>query len=876
MTNILCIDRDEATQNTIQTALGDQYHLITANSGSMALHYCDMIQPDLVLMATDLPDIKGDELALRLKMFMPNVPILFMTTGHHPPLPDPLLEANRLVKPLQADILQQKIQSLFTISTPDDERQTTAQSSVESQVAALSEANQRLASLNAVSAIIGTSLDLEHLMDEVLSQINRIIAFDSATLFLLKGNILEAAASRGFSEYRRGMNSYQRSEHNSAWLVVFNKLPLIINDVTQSDHWEPRPELDRIKAWLGVPLIYKNRVVGVLTLDKHQTEAFTEADARYLFTLTNQIAVAVENAQLFQEWEAQSTRLKLINEVSQEISTLLDVDDLFDTLARSIFERLAYDYVAIFEVDGTGAVLTLKALYGEQTPGLKINRYQQPLDVEVEGRAIEAGRAVVVNDISQVEPTFFDETLAIRSKLVTPIFVNRQAEAIIYVGCCSVDGFSDQDLWTLSSLTSQAAKIVESAQLYQEVQIYSSRLERTVIARTRRLQAIKKISQMVSRGLAVDDLLAVVGQGIHQIFDPAADRHLHVVVGLVEGSFIVLNVIAKTPVRQSEDVADPETAQIERVFPVKLDAYEPIAQVIRQAKPLILDKSAFQIARNEQSAHAKALMMVPLITAGQTIGLIGVESEAIVLFDDSDLETLELLAFHVASAIEYARLLQKTRELAIVEERTRLASDMHDGVAQNLAYLMLQVDRCLNLVETDSELEHSLEHVRTLLSQNIEEVRRNILDLRPVDLEGHSFFEAVKKFVLQFSQRWGMAVDCHIAQQPVTIFPEVERSLYRILQEALSNARQHAECNRLTVELTIADQQWLTLKVEDDGRGFDVEQRFTCDRGAYQGRGLGLVSMRERAERFGGDVRVNSVKGQGTAIVVKLPLQAEM
>jgi len=131
-------------------------------------------------------------------------------------------------------------------------------------------------------------------------------------------------------------------------------------------------------------------------------------------------------------------------------------------------------------------------------------------------------------------------------------------------------------------------------------------------------------------------------------------------------------------------------------------------------------------------------------------------------------------------------------------------------------------------------------------------------------------FEAVKKFVIQFSRRWGMAVDCQIAQQPVTISPEVERSLYRILQETLSNARQHANCDRLTVELTITGQQWLTLKVEDDGRGFDVKQRLNFDRfdrNEQQGRGLGLVPMRGRTERLGGELWVNSIEGQGTCIL---------
>ncbi len=102
------------------------------------------------------------------------------------------------------------------------------------------------------------------------------------------------------------------------------------------------------QSWLGVPLIYKDRVVGVLTLDKNEANAFTDADARYMFTLAYQIAIAVENAQLFQEWENQATRLKLINEMAREITTILDINDLFEALAKVIYDRLRYDRVSVF------------------------------------------------------------------------------------------------------------------------------------------------------------------------------------------------------------------------------------------------------------------------------------------------------------------------------------------------------------------------------------------------------------------------------------------------------------------------------------------------------------------------------------------------
>jgi signal transduction histidine kinase len=282
-------------------------------------------------------------------------------------------------------------------------------------------------------------------------------------------------------------------------------------------------------------------------------------------------------------------------------------------------------------------------------------------------------------------------------------------------------------------------------------------------------------------------------------------------------------------------------------------------------------------------------MVAPLITGGKTIGLIMVASQIAKAFDESDLETLESLAFQVASAVEHARLLQKTREIAIVEERTRLARDMHDGVAQNLAYLLIQVDRCLNLVEEGGKLEMQLEEIGALLKQNIEEIRRNIFDLRPVELEGKSLFEVLENFVAEFGQRWNLKTTCIVEGEFVEVSPEVESSLYRILQETLSNARKHAQCTQLSVKVIIKDDQWVVLEVQDNGQGFDVDQiaqrtqRMRLDQvkerpGLIRPKdphrsGLGLISMRERAQRVGGQLTVDSQPNQGTRIFAMLPLQ---
>lgn len=893
MATILHINYDEDTQKFIQFTLGQQYNIISATDASTAIQYCAMIQPDLILMDLDLPDTDGYELTARLKMFMPQTPVLNLIsdsaingrhtniTGSDGILTKPIVVAD-LLKSLQS-LLPQPVEIPEFVQISDLPTSGILNDKVfdqfKTQISALNQANKRLATLNAISALIGTSLDLEHLMDQILGQIYKTIDFDSATLFLLKGNILEAAASRGLSEHQRGMNVYTKSERNSAWRVVDNKLPLIINNVLESKYWEPRPELSQVRSWLGVPLIYKDRVVGVLTLDKNELNGFTDADARYVFTLAYQLAIAVENAQLFEEWEDQATRLKLINEVAQEITTILDVNNLFDALAWAVFERLHYDRVAILEIEKSRLYLILRAYYGNGRPHLNIDVYQQDIEVGLIGKAVRTGLPVLVSDTSQEENVFPVASADAKSALVIPIFVGNQVEAVVTIESRRVNGFTDQDLWTLSSLVSQAATVIENARLYQDIDAYSNKLERIVDARTQRLQAIRKMSQVVSQGLDVDRLLPVVGQGISQIFTPVGSAdNIRVTVGLVNGSRLTVRLIYDPDKLAGNGQRDlPPLSNNAGETTYRINSQAPIGQVIRQSKPLFLSnfdaRNIYSVTAENETDIINSLMIAPLITAGKTIGLIMVESQRQNAFDESDLETLETLAFQVASAIEHARLLRKTRELAIVDERTRLARDMHDGVAQNLAYLLIQVDRCLNMVDEESKLGKQLDQISLLLTKNIEEIRRNIFDLRPVDLEGKSLFAVLENFVAEFGRRWNLRTTCLINGIVENVSAEVESALYRILQETLSNARKHAQCTDIAVKLVVENDQFITLEIKDNGNGFDLKQTHQSLHDRQGDRGLGLTSMRERAERVGGRLVVNSVKGEGTRIFATLPLQ---
>jgi signal transduction histidine kinase len=674
---------------------------------------------------------------------------------------------------------------------------------------------------------------------------------------------------------------------------------ILVNDVSQEDDFFIIEGMD-VKSELVVPIFVEGQIEAIIAIDRSYINGFSDHDLWTLNSLASQAATALANARLYRDLAQRLRDLAVLNDASQALTSTIALDELLSIITDRVCIALLAENGYVLLVDGSDDQLTLAAASGSGTADLA--EVKIDISLKLIEQAILEG-APCLFKLSRENPDLFAEfdkifNRKIYTMLVAPLKTRGIIIGLVMLINKQTGDFNNNDLNLLSALSQLMAGAVENAQLFNQIHAYSDRLERTVQARTERLQAIKKISQVVSRDLDLDELLALAGGDISQIFmpEPSLQNDVQVVIGLVDGSNVALKNIfgptmaAKKTLKNGRQVAqvstrsDLETESSAQILTLKIDPRKPIGQVINQARPIILNEletqDIDQLNLGKEAKVINSVMIAPLITGGKTIGLIMVASQVANAFDESDLETLESLAFQLASAVEHARLLQKSREIAIVEERTRLARDMHDGVAQNLAYLLIQVDRCLNMVEEGGKLEKQLEQISALLKQNIEEIRRNIFDLRPVELEGKSLFEVLENFVVEFGQRWNLKTTCLVEGEFVEVSPEVESSLYRILQETLSNARQHAQCTQLWVKVAIKDQQWVTLEVQDDGQGFDLEQRIRPELQEQtqpkkrRSSGLGLISMRERAQRVGGQLTVDSQHNQGTRVFAKLPLHA--
>ena len=278
-------------------------------------------------------------------------------------------------------------------------------------------------------------------------------------------------------------------------------------------------------------------------------------------------------------------------------------------------------------------------------------------------------------------------------------------------------------------------------------------------------------------------------------------------------------------------------------------------------------------------------VICPIIYSGNvsSVLLIGAKDDG-TRYSEEHLELLITMANGLGAVIENARFVdslrkqqQRTEQLLVQvseaqeEERRRVASELHDGVAQLMVRLLYQVQVASALLERQGSVDvrEELASIEKIVDANIKEVRRVMVGLGPPDLEHLGLIGAIRREVSRFDDEDGRYT-LDLVGEPVDMLHAAETAVYRIVQEGLNNSRNHAKATEMNVRLEFKDQEVL-LELKDDGKGFDVER--TLEEALSSGH-LGLWGMRQRIEALGGTLIVDSTPGSGTTISLDLPLES--
>ena len=402
-----------------------------------------------------------------------------------------------------------------------------------------------------------------------------------------------------------------------------------------------------------------------------------------------------------------------------------------------------------------------------------------------------------------------------------------------------------------NSMTAQLRDLINS--LEQRVEERTRALQeanRALEQRALQLQTSAQVGREITSILDIDVLLPRVVETIREAFG-----YYHVQVFLVdqEANELVL--------RASSDNKSLEHRRLDlNVTSINARAAQTGEAVLAND---VSDDPGF--LPDSQLPETRSELVIPLRLGRQAIGTLDVHNTQVGAFTEEDMVAIQSLGDQIVVAIENAHLYDQSRELAVLEERTRLARDLHDSVTQSLYSLVLLTEGWRRLISagSGSQTEDYLGRIGEIAQQALREMRLLIHELRPPMLEQEGLVGAVRKRLDAVEQKVG--IEARVVMDDLVELPaSLEEGLYWITQEALNNALKHAAAKKEIVRIYL-ESEMLVLQISDDGQGFEVQ--------AVQHRGgLGLNSMRERAREMGGNLTIRSAQGQGTTVTVRVPL----
>jgi signal transduction histidine kinase len=387
-------------------------------------------------------------------------------------------------------------------------------------------------------------------------------------------------------------------------------------------------------------------------------------------------------------------------------------------------------------------------------------------------------------------------------------------------------------------------------------------LEQRVEERTRELSTLLEVSHNVASTIELKPLLELILDQLKIVVDYSGSS-----VTILEDEDLVL-VGTRGP--------NSEEHLMQRRFPLK--HIEIMWEMLCNREPVIIDNvrgdtplaKAYREMVGElletTFSYIRSWLAVPLMLKERVIGLLSVSHSEPRYYTARHAALALAIANHAAVAIENARLYEQAQELAAVQERQRLARELHDSVSQALYGISLGAHTASTLLERDpSRVAEPLNYVLSLAEAALAEMRALIFELRPESLATEGLVTVLTKQAAALQARYGVEVHTELCDEP-DVPLKVKQELYRVAQEALHNTAKHAHAGRVDLRLNWTPEA-IVLEICDNGIGFDPA-------GSFPGH-LGLHSMRERVTHLGGMLQIESAPGQGTRIHLRLPVSVQ-
>ncbi|HXD10121.1 MAG TPA: GAF domain-containing protein [Anaerolineales bacterium] len=551
-------------------------------------------------------------------------------------------------------------------------------------VQATRERAKQLEALTDAATNLTSSLQSNELVVSLLDQLGPIVPYDTATLWLREKDRLTVAAARGFPDTDRRLGLTIAAEGSALFKeMIRTGQGLLVGDVRQDPRF-PTLEAPRL-SWLGLPLVSKNQVIGVLALEKWQAYFFTREHVQVGTTFASQAAVALENARLFEdslgratELDERSQRLALLNRFSSALGGLLEEEKILALTAQELQDALNAPRISVVVFERG------QPMWKHSTPKSKTKLPVKLPDAPIFNR-LQESLGVFVTDSVNAEPdllplsNFLGE--GTQSLLVLPFTSGQNLRALIFIHQTASVRFSLAEIELARTLTNQASIALEGARLFQ-----------STLQTADRFSALNKASYQVGANLDPEQIYIAVHN--------AAKRLMPV------ESFVI-------------SLLDETTDEIEGVYLMDGDARAPITRIPREhglsgkvistGEPLLLHgaenvDSVGGVVYGKPSTPL-SILAVPMVLGGRTIGMLSAQSYEPNVYTEDDVQILSTLANQAIVAIQNGRLFNETQ---------RLAEQLEQRVVERTAQLQREQQNTETLLRILTEVSSSLDLDRAL------------------------------------------------------------------------------------------------------------------------------------------------------------------
>lgn len=518
---------------------------------------------------------------------------------------------------------------------------------------------QRLRLLGRIDRILGSSFNLSKVIGMIYKEISKVM--DTSNFYIAIYN--PKTSTIKFEIYTiEGKEIAPFTRPLSGGLteyVIKTKKPLLINSNLQKycRRLGIVPHGKNAYSWLGVPMIYKGNIEGVMTIQDYKKEgAYTWEDELFLTNIASKAAVVIANTRLVEEEMHRAKELAMLNKIVHRLTKSLNIQDICESVTESILEYFKKFNIAIFlEKDGELVLKKLSKGFKDEVPRNLRMKFGQG----IVGTSAQTGKTLIVNDVLNDSHYIAFGQTSTKSEVAIPIKIGHKLIGILDVQCNEANAFDDESVRILELIADRLSVAFHNAQLYEEA-----------VARSRELSVSFTIAQSLISTLELDAVLNRILEVIRKNFG-----YENCAILLVDKKSGELYVRASS--------GYPE--YVSKNIRLNISRKEGITTyVAATGKPYYapdVSKTPFYIMGKKT---IKSEAAVPLIVRGEVIGVLDIESEKLNAFTEQDMRMFTVFASQAAIAIDNARLYNETKEMSLTDSLTRIANRRHfDLILEN-------------------------------------------------------------------------------------------------------------------------------------------------------------------------------------------------